>query len=104
MAPETWRVNPENTSIAPHSKVFCATAAPDSMDPIISTGLNGILDGYRRASESAERIVQAFASERAQDAFGALFDLQAARRQVEASAKVVKTGNQLLGNVLDIFA
>jgi flagellar hook protein FlgE len=48
--------------------------------------------------------VQAFASERAQDAFRALFDLQAARRQVEASAKVVKTGNQLLGNVLDIFA
>ena len=74
------------------------------MDPVISTGLRGILDGYRRASESAQRIVQSFAAERAEDAFGALFDLQAARRQVEASAKVVKIGDRLLGTMLDIFA
>lgn len=74
------------------------------MDPIYSTGLGGILDGYRRAADAAERAISAFTSEQPEDAVSAFIDLQAARRQVEASTKVIKVGNSLLGATLDIFA
>ena len=74
------------------------------MDPIISTGLSGILDGYRRAADATERALNAFSSEQPGDAVSAFIDLQGARRQVEASTKVIKVGRDLLGATLDIFA
>ena len=74
------------------------------MDPIFSTGLSGILDGYRRAAEATERAIGAFTSEQPEDAVSAFIDLEAARRQVEASTKVIKIGDSLLGATLDIFA
>ena len=74
------------------------------MDGISSTGLSGILDGHRRAANASERAISAFSSEQPEDAVSAFIDLQAARRQVEASTKVIKVGQDLLGATLDIFA
>ena len=74
------------------------------MDSIVSIGLQGIHEGYRRAANDAQRVVSAFTSETPEDAVGALISLEADRRLVSASSMVVRTGNQLLGSLLDIFA
>ena len=74
------------------------------MDAIVNIGLNGMQDGYRRASEDAQRVVSAFSSSAPESAVDALVSLQADQRQVQASAVVVRTGDQLMGSILDIFA
>lgn len=74
------------------------------MNDISLIGLQGMQDGMTRAADAASRVVRAFSSDTPEDAVGTLLDLQASRRQFEASAAVVSTGQQLTGSLLDIFA
>jgi len=72
------------------------------MDSIIGTGLAGVKRGTESAARNAERVVRAFSPDSTEDPVGPLVDLQADERQVQASAKVIQTGDKLLGAILDI--
>lgn len=73
------------------------------MDSIIGTGLRGIQLGFQQAAESADKITSAFEPESTEDAVGPMIELAGAKRQVEASSKVVKVGDELMGAILDII-
>lgn len=49
------------------------------------------------------RVVNAFLPDSTEDAVEPLVALQLDKRQVEASAQVVKIGDEMLGTVLDIL-
>jgi hypothetical protein len=72
------------------------------MDSILATGLLGMRNGFERAAESSARLTRSFEGD-IDDAVPAILDLQAAERQVETSAKIVKVGDSLLGSILDII-
>lgn len=70
----------------------------------MNIGLRGMQDGFRRASDDAGRVVSAFQGNEADDAVRSLIDLQIDQRQVEASARVIQVGQELLGSMLNIYA
>ena len=68
--------------------------------PALQTGIAGInngLDGMRR---NATEIARATSGD-GTDSTRALVDLRADQRQVEASVKVVKAADEMLGSLLD---
>jgi hypothetical protein len=74
------------------------------MDSIVGIGLRGINVGLEQATESAARITRAFQPDSTEsDIVAPITDLQSAKRQVEASSKVVKIGDSLMGAILDII-
>jgi hypothetical protein len=74
------------------------------MDAISSAGLAGMLYGSSKAEQSSVRIAEAFSPESTDDGVEAITELQAAERQVQASAAVVRTAKELQDTVLDIIA
>jgi hypothetical protein len=74
------------------------------MDALAAIGLKGLQDGSAQAAEAAARISRAFLPNYQEDAVNAMVDLNSAARQVQASAAVVRTADELAGYVLDIMA
>jgi flagellar basal body rod protein FlgC len=74
------------------------------MDPISSAGLAGMLYGFTKVEQSSARVVEAFSTSSAEDGVQALADLKAAERQVQASATVIKTAQEIQDATLDIIA
>ena len=73
------------------------------VDSIFKVGLQGIRLGQEQAAISAKRVVDSFNPESNDDPVEPLVDLKAAERQVQASTKVIKVGNEILGSILDIL-
>lgn len=78
-----------------------------------SIGLSGIHTGLRGMDHAAQEIAELnvrehdaapAASDRLDDAAGALVDLRVYARNVQASAAVVKTADEVLGFLLDVYA
>ena len=73
------------------------------IDSIIQRGLSAIQQGLQEANSSSERLSKAFNTDSEEDPVSAIVDLQSAKRTVQAGAKVVKVGDEMLGAVLDII-
>ncbi|MBX7137217.1 MAG: hypothetical protein K1X83_04465 [Oligoflexia bacterium] len=73
---------------------------------IIAAGLSGIKAGLAAAAEDADRASKAFlpGNENADEFVTAAIGLEQDQRQVQASAKVVKVGDNLNQAILDILA
>ena len=67
-------------------------------------GLSGVQTGLDNLRNDAERIAQATAKDgdESSDLTHALIDLNTDRRQVEASVKVVKAVDEVLGQLIDM--
>lgn len=68
------------------------------------TGLQGLRDGLERAQAAASRVVASGAGGDAGQLTEAIVELQAAKLQTEASAKVVRAADDTLGTLLDVMA
>lgn len=75
-----------------------------SSTPVGQTGLQGLREGLERAQAAASRVVTSAALGDAGQLTGAIVDLQAAKRQAEASAQVVRAADDTLGTLLDVMA
>jgi hypothetical protein len=75
-----------------------------SSTPIGQTGLQGLRESLERAQAAASRVVTSAALGDAGQLTGAIVDLQAAKRQAEASAQVVRAADDTLGTLLDVMA
>ena len=75
-----------------------------SSTPIGQTGLQGLREGLERAQAAASRVVTSAALGDAGQLTGAIVELQAAKRQAEASAQVVRAADDTLGTLLDVMA
>ncbi len=73
------------------------------MGSILNVGLLGMQRGLENAERNSTRVVNAFLPDSTEDAVEPLVALQLDKRQVEASAQVVKIGDEMLGTVLDIL-
>lgn len=71
---------------------------------IINTGLKGMQSGLESAAKHAEQVTRAFRPDSEEDQVEGLVGLKTDRVQVQASAKVVKTGDELNQAILDILA
>ena len=74
------------------------------MDQVLSIGLRGMQAGLQSAAENAQRVVRSFQDGQSDDAVSALIGLRLDQQQVEASARIIQTGRELIGSVLDIYA
>ena len=88
-----------------------------AVNPVMSSGISGIQYGLRGMDQAAHEIARmnhaaglAHADDRQAtpedvgDAAEAVVSLQSYQRQVEASAKVVKTADAVLGMLIDTVA
>ena len=92
-----------------------------AVNPILQSGLNGIqtgLKGMNRAAQdiadlnlddrsktpSDSDVIRRAPTDRLTDATEAIVDLRVHARQVQASAKVVETADEILGFLLDVRA
>ena len=66
-------------------------------------GLQGLRDGLERAQAAASRVVSSAAGGDAGQVTEAIVELQAAKLQAEASAKVVRAADDTLGTLLDVL-
>jgi len=71
--------------------------------PIGQAGLQGLRDGLGRAQAAASRVVASAAGGDADQLAGAIVELQAAKLQAGASAKVVRAADDTLGTLLDVM-
>jgi flagellar basal body rod protein FlgG len=74
---------------------------------IASTGLAGIQAGINTAGQAAQSIASAStrdAEASSKDITTAAVELKQAEQQVQASAKVVKSADEMLGTVIDTLA
>ncbi|MFA7555373.1 MAG: hypothetical protein WCY88_14075 [Spongiibacteraceae bacterium] len=74
------------------------------IDSVLSAGYQGIQSGLSATRTAAENINKAVASERPDtlnDLTKAAVELKVGERQVQASAEVVKTADEVLGTLLD---
>lgn len=74
------------------------------VDSIILNGLRGVQMGQASAAENADRASKAFLPEGDGDLVTPLVGLATDKVQVEASAKVIKVGEDLDRTILDILA
>ncbi|RMG41126.1 MAG: hypothetical protein D6719_09165 [Candidatus Dadabacteria bacterium] len=76
------------------------------IDDVISRGLQGVLTGQKNAARHAEQVSRAFepGREAESDIVEGLVGLSQDKHQIEASAKVIKTGDELNNAILDILA
>jgi hypothetical protein len=74
------------------------------MDEITNTGLQGMQRGMEQVAQSADRVVRGFTPESAEDTSAAIVDMQSGARQVQASAAVVDTGQDIQRYILDLMA
>jgi hypothetical protein len=75
-----------------------------SSTPIGQTGLQGLREGLERAQAAASRVVTSAAGGDAGHLAEAIVELQAAKLQAAASAKVVRAADESLGTLLDVMA
>ena len=95
-----------------------------AVNPIMQSGINGVQAGLKRLDRAAQDIAHlnvddspaqsgaaddsvirpSAAGGRVDDAFEAIVELKLAKRQVQASARVIETADQVLGFLLDIRA
>jgi flagellar basal body rod protein FlgG len=75
------------------------------VDSVLSVGVTGIQNGVRKAQQAANEIAGANVADRSQDDLTeSMVDLKMSEIQVEASAAVVKTADDMLGTLLDTKA
>jgi len=93
-----------------------------AVNPILQSGLNGIQTGLKGMNRAAQDIADLNLDDRSKsqsdndvirrnaptdrltDAAEAIVDLKVHARQVQASAKVVETADEILGFLLDVRA
>ena len=75
-----------------------------AISSVLSTGIQGVQAAMNRSDLAAGRIAQFGASQGASDLAGPMVDLKVSEFEVKASAAVIKTGDQMLGTLLDIKA
>jgi hypothetical protein len=73
------------------------------MNSILNIGLQGIRRGLESAEINSFRVVDSFLPDSTEDPVEPLVALQADKRQVQASLRIVKTGDEMIGAVLDIL-
>lgn len=69
----------------------------------MKTCLQGMLTGLENAARDASRVVNSFSDKATEDPITPLVDLKTDSTQVQASAKVIKVGDEMLGSILDIL-
>jgi hypothetical protein len=74
------------------------------MGSIIEAGLKGIFAGLERAAASAERISRGFVTEEEGEPVRSMIELKSAERQVQASAKIIRVGDDLQQSIIDLLA
>jgi hypothetical protein len=71
---------------------------------IISIGLQGVLSGLARAADSVSRILDATGRGSDADMVDGIISLKQDELQIKASKKVIKTGEEMQDDILDILA
>jgi hypothetical protein len=71
---------------------------------IFQIGLSGIQRGLAGVAEKAERITRAFLPDSNEEPSDAIIGIKLDEFQTKASAKVIKTAEELQDSVLDILA
>lgn len=71
---------------------------------VLSTGLSGIQAGQQRVEQAAGDIAASPARAEQTSLADNLIELERGRLQVEASARVVETADQILGTLIDTRA
>ena len=79
-----------------------------SLNSIMNTGLNGMLHAQGEIQKSAEQIVRAGTIDKdtstAMDFAEPIVNMKIEQRVFDASAKVIKTADEMLGTIMDIRA
>jgi len=79
-----------------------------SLNAIMNTGLNGMLHSQAEIQKSAEQIVHAGTVNKdtstTADFVEPIVNMKIEQRVFDASAKIVKTADELLGTLMDIRA
>ena len=73
-----------------------------SINSVLSLGLQGMQSGIGRANQAAGQIARSGTNLENGDLATSILDLKIGEIQVKASASVIKTGDQLLGSLIDI--
>ena len=72
---------------------------------VLNTGIQGVQAGVRGMEQSAQEIVKAGSGESATgDFIEPIIDLKLYEHSVEASTKVIKTADEMIGTLLDTMA
>ena len=76
-----------------------------SIGSVLNTGIQGVQAGVRGMEQSAQNIVKAGTGENASGDFvEPIMDLKLYENSVEASTKVIKTADEMIGTLLDTMA
>lgn len=79
-----------------------------SIGSVLNTGIQGVQTGVRGMEQAAQEIVQAGSSNSTNSGAGdfvePIMDLKLYENSVEASAKVIKTADEMIGTLLDTMA
>lgn len=75
-----------------------------AINSIANSGIQGINEGLRQATDAANRIAQPQIDQGLEQFTEAAVDLKSAEQQVQASAQVVKTADELVGTLIDTLA
>jgi flagellar hook protein FlgE len=78
-----------------------------AINSVLQSGIQGFQSSVRGMQDTASRIAQTSISESGastSDLAGSFIELKLYERSAEASAKVVKTADSMLGTLLDIKA
>ena len=75
-----------------------------SSNSIGQVGLQGLRDSLERAQAAATRVASGAAGSDSAQLTEAIVDLQAAKLQAGAAAKVVRAADDTLGTLLDVLA
>lgn len=75
-----------------------------SINSILSVGLQGVQAGMDRANQAAGQIARVGANFESGDLASPIVDLKISELLVKASATIIKTGDQMLGTIIDINA
>ena len=78
------------------------------VESVLSAGIQGVQHGVSTARQAAEDIVSATTAGAEESPVGditrAVVDLKIAEQQVQASATVIKTADEILGTIIDTKA
>lgn len=66
------------------------------------SGLTGIQNGFQRLNQNVAKIASANSIETVSNLTEPLVGILSDKQQIEASAKVIKASNSMLGTILDI--
>ena len=86
----------DRSSMSPTSPVAASAGLPSAQ----SSGLEALAGSNRRLSQDAQQI----ANPDNQNVTNPLLDLSQAKLLTQAGAAIIRTSNQMLGTLLDMFA